>query len=67
MIGKTIQHHIADDGIQYWTTRKVTGISKMRKMFTIIQFSVMYEDEPDTSFDYPLDNGLEKRKLDHER
>ena len=54
LVGKTIQHHLADDGVQYWTTGKVTGIAKMSKVFTRIQFSVIYEDEPDTSFDYPL-------------
>ena len=62
LIGKSIQHKVKEeDGDEiFWSKGKVIAIDKVNKNMKRSTFNIVYEDEPDNVWSFPLLLDFEK-------
>ena len=64
LVGKTVHHLIIDsEGTEKWDVGIVNGIDKDHKNRMRVQYSVSYNEDPDTCFSFPLLVDLRKGDL----
>ena len=64
LVGKQVHHLILDiDGVENWEVGVVHKIEKDHKNKMRVQYSVSYNDDPDTYFIFPLLVDLTKGDL----